>query len=56
MKMYVCGNGSTAPPFLTSGLDESELSHSRPRRFTSVDKAPVSIVWEVGLDPGLVWT
>jgi hypothetical protein len=34
------GNGSIAPPFLTSALDGGEWSASRPCRFTHRERAP----------------
>jgi hypothetical protein len=34
------GNGGIAPPFLTSGVDGTEWSASRPYRFTPWERAP----------------
>jgi hypothetical protein len=53
MKTY--GGGGVAPPFLTSALDGSEWSASRPCRFTPGERAPGThwIGCWVGLSPGL---
>jgi hypothetical protein len=41
--VYVWGIGGIAPPLLTSALDESELSASRPGK-----EAPVPTAWDTG--------
>jgi len=42
--------------FLTSALDGCEWTASRPGRFIPGKEPPVSIGYEVGWGPELVWT
>jgi len=55
MKTY-WGNGGTLHTFLTSALDGSELSASRPSRLNPGERAPVLTRQEAGWAPELVWT
>jgi hypothetical protein len=50
----IWGTGCIAPPFLTSALDGSEWSASRPDRFPPV-KEPWCLLSEAGSAPEPVW-
>jgi hypothetical protein len=50
------GSGGIAPPFLTSLLDGSERSASRPCRFITRGKPLAPNGWEVGWEPEQVQT